>query len=100
MCEPQSFMNSSGESVGPMAQFFRVPHSRLLVAVDDARLTLPHPRAHEREFVLRPLADIAPDLPIGGATPAQLLAALTPQGVRPADLSLMPDSEAADTDGG
>ena len=29
-------MNSSGESVGPMAQFFRVPHSRLLVAVDDA----------------------------------------------------------------
>src|SRR4029079_17501487 len=36
LCEPQTFMNSSGESVGPMAQFFRVPHSRLLVAVDDA----------------------------------------------------------------
>jgi PTH1 family peptidyl-tRNA hydrolase len=36
LCEPQTFMNSSGESVGPLAQFFRVPISRLLVAVDDA----------------------------------------------------------------
>lgn len=36
LCEPQTFMNSSGESVGPLAQFFRVPLSRLLVAVDDA----------------------------------------------------------------
>ena len=36
LCEPQTFMNSSGESVAPLAQFFRVPLSRLLVAVDDA----------------------------------------------------------------
>jgi PTH1 family peptidyl-tRNA hydrolase len=36
LCEPQTFMNSSGESVGPLMQFFRVPHNRLLVAVDDA----------------------------------------------------------------
>jgi PTH1 family peptidyl-tRNA hydrolase len=38
LCEPQTFMNSSGESVGQLAQFFRVPPSGLLVAVDDADL--------------------------------------------------------------
>lgn len=29
------------------------------------QLTLPHPRAHERSFVMRPLAEIAPDFKIG-----------------------------------
>lgn len=38
------------------------------------RLTLPHPRIHEREFVLRPLADIRPDL----VDPAQLAAISNP----------------------
>ncbi|MEX0623020.1 2-amino-4-hydroxy-6-hydroxymethyldihydropteridine diphosphokinase [Saccharospirillum sp.] len=32
----------------------------------DPGLTLPHPRAHERAFVVRPLADIAPDLVLQG----------------------------------
>lgn len=36
-----------------------------LVCVDP-RLTLPHPRLHERAFVLAPLAEIAPDLAIPG----------------------------------
>jgi 2-amino-4-hydroxy-6-hydroxymethyldihydropteridine diphosphokinase len=30
--------------------------------VDEADLTVPHPRLWERRFVLRPLADLAPDL--------------------------------------
>jgi 2-amino-4-hydroxy-6-hydroxymethyldihydropteridine diphosphokinase len=44
----------------------------------DPRLTLPHPRLRARRFVLAPLADVAPDLPIppDGATPAELLAAI------------------------
>ncbi len=35
-------------------------------ASDDPLLTLPHPRLHERAFVLAPLAEIAPDLFIPG----------------------------------
>ena len=52
------------------------------LAMEGDRLTLPHARAHQREFVLRPLADIAPGLPLAGSTVAELLEALPPQGVR------------------
>jgi PTH1 family peptidyl-tRNA hydrolase len=38
LCEPQTFMNSSGETVGPLVAFYRVPLKQLLVAVDDADL--------------------------------------------------------------
>lgn len=43
-------------------------------------LTLPHPRASERRFVLQPLADICPDfiLPGQSRTIAELLALLPP----------------------
>ena len=36
------------------------------LVLDEPRLTLPHPRLHERAFVLYPLYDIAPDLEIPG----------------------------------
>jgi 2-amino-4-hydroxy-6-hydroxymethyldihydropteridine diphosphokinase len=44
-------------------------------------LTLPHPRLAERRFVLAPLAQIAPDLPVPpeGETVAALLARLGPE---------------------
>lgn len=46
------------------------------------RLTVPHPRMHERAFVLRPLLEIAPDAVIPGKGPAAaLLAACGDQGV-------------------
>ena len=36
------------------------------IVSDDPQLTLPHPRLHERAFVLAPLAEIAPQLNIPG----------------------------------
>ncbi|MBO3751853.1 2-amino-4-hydroxy-6-hydroxymethyldihydropteridine diphosphokinase [Streptosporangiaceae bacterium NEAU-GS5] len=59
---------------------------------DDGELTLPHPRAHERAFVLVPwaAADPAAELP-GHGSVAALLADLDQSGVRLcSDLSLEP----------
>jgi len=41
----------------------------------DPELTLPHPRAHERAFVLLPLQELSPDLQIPGHGPVAALAA-------------------------
>ncbi len=38
LCEPQTFMNLSGESVGALISFYQIPLANVLVAVDDADL--------------------------------------------------------------
>jgi len=57
---------------------------------EDPELTLPHPRAHERAFVLAPWHDVDPEAQLPGHGPvAHLLAGVTREGVAPrADLEL------------
>ncbi|MDQ1028341.1 2-amino-4-hydroxy-6-hydroxymethyldihydropteridine diphosphokinase [Streptomyces umbrinus] len=57
---------------------------------DDPVLTLPHPRAHERAFVLAPWYDVEPEAQFPGRGPvAHLLADVPREGVAPrADLEL------------
>ncbi|WP_055491998.1 2-amino-4-hydroxy-6-hydroxymethyldihydropteridine diphosphokinase [Streptomyces sp. TP-A0356] len=57
---------------------------------DDPVLTLPHPRAHERAFVLAPWYDLDPEAQLPGRGPvADLLAMVTREGVTPrSDLEL------------
>jgi 2-amino-4-hydroxy-6-hydroxymethyldihydropteridine diphosphokinase len=52
--------------------------------VRSPRLEIPHPRMHERRFVLAPLDDLAPDLrhPVLRKSVRQLLEAAPPQKIR------------------
>lgn len=53
------------------------------LVVDDPRLTLPHPRAHERAFVLAPWLDVDPDAVLPGRGQVRtLLRRLGRSGVR------------------
>jgi len=38
LCEPQTFMNLSGETVGAVMDFYHLPPGQVMVAVDDADL--------------------------------------------------------------
>ena len=51
-------------------------------AIDEPGLQIPHPRIAERAFVLAPLAEIAPDMPIAGASVAQLWSAMNEPGLQ------------------
>jgi PTH1 family peptidyl-tRNA hydrolase len=48
LAEPQTFMNASGEAIGALLNFYRVPISQLLVIVDDADLPLGEIRLRAR----------------------------------------------------
>jgi 2-amino-4-hydroxy-6-hydroxymethyldihydropteridine diphosphokinase len=57
---------------------------------DDPELTLPHPRAHERAFVLAPWHDVDPDAALAGHGPvAELLAKADANGLRRSNLRLV-----------
>jgi 2-amino-4-hydroxy-6-hydroxymethyldihydropteridine diphosphokinase len=60
------------------------------VVSDDPTLTLPHPRAHERAFVLAPWSDVEPDAQLPGrGSVSHLLAEVAKEGVTPrGDLEL------------
>jgi 2-amino-4-hydroxy-6-hydroxymethyldihydropteridine diphosphokinase len=51
------------------------------VRLAEAALTLPHPQARARPFVLVPLSEIAPELDLGGASVRSLAAASDASGV-------------------
>lgn len=50
------------------------------LSIDAAHVDLPHPRAEERAFVLKPVAEIAPDWrhPVSGQTAREALVQLDP----------------------
>jgi 2-amino-4-hydroxy-6-hydroxymethyldihydropteridine diphosphokinase len=50
--------------------------------VNEPDLTIPHPRAHERAFVLAPLGDLDMELRLAGLRVSDLLAQVDAKGVR------------------
>lgn len=51
-------------------------------AIDTPRLIVPHPRMHERAFVLQPLSELAPSLRLAQGGLDELLALCAGQGLR------------------
>lgn len=51
--------------------------------IDEPDLIVPHPRMHERAFVLKPLSDLAPDLRLAQGSLSALLAACLDQDIAP-----------------
>lgn len=83
------------ETFGRRRSFRNAPRTLDLDVIDYAGqvwntplLTLPHPRAVERAFVMVPLAEIAPDYRIDGLTAAHRVATLGDQAVARLDSSL------------
>jgi len=64
------------------------------ISIDGDRLTIPHPRICERNFVLFPLAELAPDLVLAnGQTVIECAAHIGSEGlIQLADIALEPDN--------
>ena len=57
--------------------------------IEEDKLQIPHPRMHERAFVLRPMADIAPQLMLRDKTISQWLAEIDSSEIKSTDLKLI-----------
>jgi len=79
--ERKSGRKDSGIRFGPRTLDFDIIFYNDIV-LETPSLIVPHPRLHEREFVLRPICDLAPELmhPVLKKTAAELLAALETDG--------------------
>jgi 2-amino-4-hydroxy-6-hydroxymethyldihydropteridine diphosphokinase len=92
LCELATIERILGRSAGHERNVSRTIDLDLLyfgeLVIETAELRLPHPRIVEREFVLRPLADIRPDLVLPDQTEAisALLVRLPMTGVVRLDL--------------
>ncbi|WP_327290591.1 2-amino-4-hydroxy-6-hydroxymethyldihydropteridine diphosphokinase [Streptomyces sp. NBC_01198] len=81
----EAYLRVRGERWGPRTIDVDIVAYQGAVS-DDPALTLPHPRAHERAFVLVPWYDIDPAAVVPGRGPvAELLATVDRQGVQRRD---------------
>ena len=79
----QALENAQGRERGSIRWQARTIDLDLLLygdrVIDDARLSVPHPRLRERAFVLKPLHDVAPELEVPGHGPIERLLARVSQ---------------------
>jgi PTH1 family peptidyl-tRNA hydrolase len=109
MAKPQTFMNNSGDSVGPLARYYRIPAAQVLVVYDELDLPLGSLRLRQKggagghngmKSIMQHLDSDFPRLRLGiGRPPGRMdPAAFVLQDFRKAELPLVDEilAEAAD----